>query len=611
MNILQICVTFVDTSTHIMPKNLLDIHDDEIRQRISFGEDSYWEFKQIEFKGDQPVSPRRNDLADELIAFANAEGGFLMCGVTDDGQIQGMSRQQMVALNQMLVEISSHSVDPPLRINVVHRSIDDKTFVLVEIRKGVSVHARSGRAYIRVGGSKRRLTGNERLRLAQKHAQSRFLWLDQQVVENTGFETLEKRLWAPLISSQSKGSPIIALSKIGLLTDDGGVFRATVAGILLCTNLPQQWLPHAMIMATMYHGKDRTSKQLDSQEISGPLQQQISDAVKFVVRNMRVVARKTPARENIPQYSEVALFESIVNAVVHRDYSMSSMRIRLSMFEDRLEIDSPGHLPNGLTIESMNSKQSTRNETLASIFGRLQVGEIPGSRHRRYMMERRGDGVPLILDETLSTSGLKPDYQLIDQCNLVLTIPAAKVDYTPSDVTITVSSCGNPINGADVMILFPNKSWHQDATDESGSALFHLYAMHLPLTVFVAKMGYSAHLEKQWIPIEQNLTIELNPLKAGGGLIIKGGFGVIPGLHGQINPMRDFYDRLSMYATNISVEEGQQQPVYFSFGETLRLMDTSNVKMLVTVEKIIGDTALIQYQQVHQFPENESQSFQG
>ena len=147
-----------------MQKNLLDIHDDEIRQRISFGEDRYWGFKQIEFNDDQPVTPRGDELADEMIAFANADGGILMCGVTDDGQIQGMSRQQMVALNRMLAEISSHSVDPPLRINIVHRSIDGRTFVLVEIRKGVSVHERPGRAYIRVGGSKRRLTGNERLR---------------------------------------------------------------------------------------------------------------------------------------------------------------------------------------------------------------------------------------------------------------------------------------------------------------------------------------------------------------------------------------------------------------------------------------------------------------
>ena len=94
---------------------------------------------------------------------------------------------------------------------------------------------------------------------------------------------------------------------------------------------------------------------------------------------MRVGAYKNPARTDLPQYSEAALFEAIVNAVVHRDYSIRGSRIRLSMFVDRLEINSPGGLPNNLTIDSMNVRQSTRNETLASIFGRLPVGEIRGS----------------------------------------------------------------------------------------------------------------------------------------------------------------------------------------------------------------------------------------
>ena len=114
---------------------------------------------------------------------------------------------------------------------------------------------------------------------------------------------------------------------------------------------------------------------------------------QFVVRNMRVAARKTPEREDVPQYSKAAVFEAVVNAVAHRDYSMSSRRIRLSMFKDRLEIDSPGQLPNGMTIEGMEASQATRNEVIASVFGRIPVGNVAGSDHRRYLMERRGDGV--------------------------------------------------------------------------------------------------------------------------------------------------------------------------------------------------------------------------
>ena len=71
--------------------------DEEIQRRLRLGEDSAWEFKQVEFSGERPTSPRRDDWADEIAAFANASGGVLLCGVTDDGAVQGLSRQQIVS----------------------------------------------------------------------------------------------------------------------------------------------------------------------------------------------------------------------------------------------------------------------------------------------------------------------------------------------------------------------------------------------------------------------------------------------------------------------------------------------------------------------------------
>ena len=177
-------------------------------------------------------------------------------------------------------------------------------------------------------------------------------------------------------------------------------------------------------------------EQIDAQTITGPLNRQITEAVAFAVRNMRVGAYKNPARTDLPQYSEAALFEAIVNAVVHRDYSIHRSRIRLSMFADRLELNSPGRLPNNLTIDSMSVRQSTRNETLASIFGRIPVGEIRGSGNRQFFMERRGDGVPIILSETKTLSGKIPEYQLIDNSELSLTIPAASTEATPATTAI-------------------------------------------------------------------------------------------------------------------------------------------------------------------------------
>ena len=170
---------------------------------------------------------------------------------------------------------------------------------------------------------KRQMTSDERLRLAQQRAQSRFLWFDKQPVPGTGFGSLDESLWKPLLSVEGAAAPELALEKMGLLTsDENGILRATVTGILLCCRSPEEWLPNASISVTCYRSKDRASGQIDAQVITGPLNRQIAEAVAFAVRNMRVGAYKNPARTDLPQYSERALFEAIVNAVVHRDYSV-------------------------------------------------------------------------------------------------------------------------------------------------------------------------------------------------------------------------------------------------------------------------------------------------
>ena len=138
---------------------------------------------------------------------------------------------------------------------------------------------------------------------------------------------------------------------------------------------------------------------------------------------MQVAARKDPARSDLPQYSEKVLFEALVNAVVHRDYSIRGSRIRLSMFDDRLEIQSPGSLPNNLTVESMASRQSTRNEALTSVLARMPVGATRGGEGRRYYMERRGDGVPIILRGTWELCGKYPEYRVVDDSEILLVIP--------------------------------------------------------------------------------------------------------------------------------------------------------------------------------------------
>ncbi len=575
----------------------MNFSDEEIKRHIRLGEDSHWEFKEIVFTRNKPKSPRRDDLADELAAFANTDGGVLLCGVTDSGDVQGMAREQMDELEMFLVQICTDTIKPPIRPAIFRREIEEnKPFLLVEVPQGYALHDSPGGSFHRVGSSKRKMTSDERLRLAQQRGQARFLWYDKQPVPGTGSGSLDESLWKPLLSAEGAANPELALEKMGLLTsDENGVTRATVTGVLLCTRSPDEWLPNACISATCYRGKDRASGQIDAQIISGPLNRQIAEAVAFAVRNMRVGAYKNPARTDLPQYSEKALFEAIVNAVAHRDYAIRGSKIRLSMFTDRIEIISPGGLPNNLTIDSMNVRQSTRNEALTSMLGRMSVGNIHGSGDRQFFMERRGDGVPIILRETEALSGKLPDYQLIDNSELILTIPAADTQFTPATVDIFVHHNGAPLPNIELLVMFPNKTSMHSLTDENGNAQIDLHTTHLPMTVFAASPGLAAHLERNWVPAKGELSFEMKSLQNGGSVIFSKTIGSIPGLSGRLNPGRDTHNRTYLYATNITINEGKPQPVHFSLGEDLHLTDTNGKELFVRIIEIIDKTILLEY----------------
>ena len=572
-------------------------HVEEIEIQLDLGEDSDWEFKQVEFAGDIPKRPTRNDWADEIAAFANAAGGMLLAGVADDGTVIGLSRPQLVNLDALLTEVCSDTIKPQVRVRTHHvRLSNEMRVLLAEVHEGDSVHESPGGHYIRVGASKRLMAGDERLRLAQRRSQARFLWFDKQPVPETGFKTLSETLWRPLLSAEGATEPETALHKLALLQhDEFGVLRASVAGILLCTPDPEQWLPNAAIVATRYRGRDRASGQIDAEEITGPLNRQISAAVSFAVRNMHVAARKDPARSNMPQYSEKALFEALVNAVAHRDYSVRGSRIRLSMFDDRLEIQSPGALPNNLTVDSMASRQSTRNEALTSALSHMPVKGARGSENRLYFMERRGDGVPIILRETKELCGTLPEFRVIDDSELLLIIPAAIQDLSPAQVIVSVRSGSQPLRGAELLCLFPNNSWVGARTNAEGKAEMNLYTTHLPMTVFASAPNHAAHMERNWVPSERALSIDLETLPEGGSVIFSEATGQLPGMQGSINAVRDALDRTYMYASNVAINDGEQQPVHFIPSEELRLTDAVGTKLCMRVIDVVGRSALVEY----------------
>ncbi len=321
---------------------------------------------------------------------------------------------------------------------------------------------------------------------------------------------------------------------------------------------------------------------------------------------MRVSAQKIPSRVEYPQYSEKALFEALVNAVAHRDYSIQGSKIRLSMFKDRVEIQSPGSLPNNLTVESMAERQATRNEALTSVLGRMHVKGIKGSESRSYFMERRGDGVPIIKRETKELSGKLPEYRLVDDSEVRLTIPSASHEESAARVAITAWSSGRPVPYADLLVLLPNHTWKKITTDIDGEAVVDLHETHVPLTVLAAAPGYAAYVNRAWTPGNGALAAELQTLPEGGSVIFEESVGYLPGLKGRLNTIRDTYDRTYLYASNISINDGQQQPVYFLAGDNLRLTDGDGSRLFARIVDIAGRSALLDYSACTELPEKNS-----
>jgi predicted HTH transcriptional regulator len=243
---------------------------------------------------------------------------------------------------------------------------------------------------------------------------------------NAGFDDMEQKLWGRFKTSLSPLEDTEFLAKLNLISfDDDGIAHPTISGILMACENPERFVSNAYIQAVCYIGADRNSEQLDAQDVTGPLDVQIKEACKFVKRNMKVRAIKDPGRIETPQYSLNAVFEAVVNAVAHRDYSIYGSKIRLHIFADRLELYSPGGIPNTMTVESLPLRQSSRNELLSSLLARCPMNFDATNSKRVFIMDKRGEGVPIILSESVALSGKKPDYTLIDDTELQLTIFAA------------------------------------------------------------------------------------------------------------------------------------------------------------------------------------------
>jgi len=337
---------------------------ESLQKQIAACEDSTRQFKADVRNADS--------LASEMAAFANSEGGMLFIGVADDGSIPGLTSQDVSRINQLISNAASHLVRSPLAVQTENVALENGRVVIVlTVPKGIDkpYFDKNGVIWLKTGADKRRVNSKEELRRL-------FQLTDQfhadELPTKAGIDKLDKLRFRDFLRDVYKqdypDSPeelTRLLQNMNLATDSG---MLNLAGVLMFAERPEWIKPQFVVKAIRYPGnKIHVSDYVDTEDFSGPLRKIFDDALAFVMRNLhKVQAGRGVNAPGLPEIPESVFEELLVNALVHRDYLVSAP-IRLFIFDNRIEIISPGHLPNNLTVEKILAGNSNiRNPILVS-----------------------------------------------------------------------------------------------------------------------------------------------------------------------------------------------------------------------------------------------------
>jgi predicted HTH transcriptional regulator len=347
----------------------------ELREIISLGETSTVQFKQ--------ALDNQDKAAAELIAMANARGGLIIFGVADKtGKITGLDYADLQAANSKIANIANDLVKPPVFITTEALVVDDpggdtKKVLIVYVEEGISkpYKDRNGVIWVKQGADKRKLTDNNEI--ARLFQQSGIMYADEMIVPNTGTDDIdihkveEYKQHIPR-SLGDKPPPDMQLYQNLNIVRNG---RLTLGGLLFFAKNPQQYRPAFCIEAVSFFGNSIGGTDYrDGRHITGTIPQLFKEGMAFFMANLR--HRQMGQNFNsagIPEISEITLEELLQNALVHRDYTKNAP-IRLMVFDNRLEMVSPGSLPNSLTVEGIKLGQAVvRNNLLRTYCSKVMI----------------------------------------------------------------------------------------------------------------------------------------------------------------------------------------------------------------------------------------------
>ena len=358
----------------------------KLKKQISLGEDSRHQFKENIRNVDS--------LAAEMAAFANTEGGVIFIGVADNGSIPGLSSKDVSRINQLISNTASQHVRSPLTVQTENIPADNNRIIIIlTVPKGIDkpYFDKNGVIWLKSGSDKRRVNSKEELRrlfqsVDQFHA--------DELPTKAGIDKLDKLRFRDFLRDtyqqdfpEDEHDLTKLLQNMNLAADNG---MLNLAGVLLFAERPEWIKPQFIVKAICYPGNDiHTTTYLDTEDFSGSLKKIFDDALAFIKRNLhRFQAGQGINAPGVLEIPESVFEELLVNALVHRDYLISAP-IRIFIFDNRIEIISPGHLPNNLTVEKIRTGNSNiRNPILISYIAK---GMLP--------YKGIGSGIRRALDE--------------------------------------------------------------------------------------------------------------------------------------------------------------------------------------------------------------------
>ena len=324
--------------------------EQELLQTIAGGESSRVQFKER--------LPHPDSFAHELIAFSNSQGGKIIFGVNDKtGELHGLSFGEIQQLNQQVVNIASQKVYPPVYLVTDTVSVMDNKIVVISVEEGLSKPYKdsSGIIYVKNGSDKRKVTSNDEI---ARLLGSRNLLADETEI----FDTSIKDVNAYLFTEYFKKEFGVSCEEKGLSLDEALIAKKvmrnghlTLAGLLFFANEPQTLRPAFTIKAAMFAGNDIGGDNYRSkpEDLIGPIPELFRQGMLYVKSCIKYLQNGQGFNSHgVPEVSIIALEEVLQNALIHRDYFKNGP-VRLLVFDNRIEIISPGKLPNSLTVEEV------------------------------------------------------------------------------------------------------------------------------------------------------------------------------------------------------------------------------------------------------------------